>query len=76
MNDDALSASVAEWQSRSQYPAAPGPPSPTDRAGHARVAAGSKGNKTEQPGPLAFSMLLAVPCVAFLVYFIRFQTFV
>lgn len=37
---------------------------------------GSKGNKTEQPGPLAFSLLLALPCVAFLVYYLRFQTFV
>jgi hypothetical protein len=37
---------------------------------------GSKGNKTEQPGPLVCSLLLSVPMVAFLMYYLRFQTFV
>jgi hypothetical protein len=41
-----------------------------------RLFLGSKGNKTEQPGPLLFSLLLALPVVAFLVYYMRFQTFV
>lgn len=37
---------------------------------------GSKGNKTEQPGPLLFSLLLAVPMAAFLAYYVKFQTYV
>jgi hypothetical protein len=41
-----------------------------------RAPAGSKGNKTEQPAPLAVSVLLAVPGAAFLAYYLRFQTFV
>ncbi|GBF88318.1 transmembrane protein [Raphidocelis subcapitata] len=41
-----------------------------------RLFLGSKGNKTEQPGPLLFSLLLAVPIVAFLVYHVKFQTYV
>jgi hypothetical protein len=37
---------------------------------------GSKGNKTEQPAPLLFCLLLTAPALAYLLYFIRFQTFV
>lgn len=38
--------------------------------------AGSKGNKTEQSGPLLFSVLLCGPMVAFFVYYLHFQTYV
>ncbi|KAI8468271.1 MAG: hypothetical protein J3K34DRAFT_523069 [Monoraphidium minutum] len=42
----------------------------------ARIFLGSKGNKTEQAGPMLFSLLLSLPVVALLVYYLRFQTFV
>jgi hypothetical protein len=38
--------------------------------------AGSKGNKTEQSGPLMFCVLLACPMIAFFVYFLQYQTYV
>jgi hypothetical protein len=37
---------------------------------------GSKGNKTEQSGPLGFSILLSLPMVVFFVYYLQFQTYV
>lgn len=40
------------------------------------VCAGSKGNKTEQAPPLLLSLLLSAPMVAFLVYYLQFQTYV
>lgn len=36
----------------------------------------SKGNKTEQTAPLAFSILLALPMVVFFAYYLHFQTYV
>lgn len=41
-----------------------------------RLLLGSKGNKTEQSGPLIFSVILAGPVIAFSVYYIKFQTYV
>lgn len=38
--------------------------------------AGSKGNKTEQSAPLAFSILLTLPMIIFHVYYLQFQTYV
>jgi hypothetical protein len=40
------------------------------------MRAGTKGNKTEQAGPLLYSTMLAAPAIAFYVYFMQFQTFV
>jgi hypothetical protein len=40
------------------------------------LPAGTKGNKTEQPGPLLFSLLLAGPVIAFYVFYMQFQTYV
>lgn len=42
----------------------------------AALLAGSKGNKTEQSGPLVFSILLSCPMVVFFVYYLQFQTYV
>eukprot|EP00878_Enallax_costatus_P024538 GHUV01026191.1.p1 GENE.GHUV01026191.1~~GHUV01026191.1.p1 ORF type:complete len:112 (+),score=27.33 GHUV01026191.1:288-623(+) len=41
-----------------------------------RLFLGSKGNKTEQSGPLLFSVLLCGPMIAFFVYYLQFQTYV
>lgn len=42
----------------------------------ARIFLMTKGNKTEQSGPLVYSLLLTLPVVGYYVYFIAFQTYV
>ncbi|GFH28575.1 uncharacterized protein HaLaN_27086, partial [Haematococcus lacustris] len=41
-----------------------------------RLFLASKGNKTEQVGPLLFSFILALPVLGLYIYYIRFQTYV
>merc|ERR1712072_798664 len=42
----------------------------------ARTLLGSRGNKTEQPGPVIFFILLAVPCIIGNVYYFTLQLYV
>ena len=43
---------------------------------YARIFLGTKGNKTEQPGPLLMSLGLGVPSMIAYVYFLRLQIYV
>lgn len=43
---------------------------------YARIFLGTKGNKTEQTGPLLMSLVLSLPAMTAYVYFLRLQIYV